>query len=71
MNQALELEATNWIAGASEADLVFLYVDYAEMLEDTRLASARAIMEKFVNKVDTGRARSKETYAEMKAWLEE
>ncbi len=34
-----------------------------------RLASARAIMEKFVNKVDTGRARSKETYTEMKAWL--
>jgi hypothetical protein len=36
-----------------------------------RETSARAIMEKFVNKVDTGMARSKETYAEMKAWLEE
>jgi hypothetical protein len=31
--------------------------------------AARAIMEKFVNKVETGRARSKETYAEMKEWL--
>ena len=32
---------------------------------------ARAIMEKFIFKVDEGLARSKETYAEMKAWLEE
>lgn len=39
-------------------------------LED-REASARAIMEKFVNKVDSGMARSKETYAEMKEWLKE
>ena len=36
-----------------------------------RVANARAIMEKFVNKVDTGMARSTETYAEMKAWLED
>ncbi len=35
------------------------------------IASARSIMEKFVFKVDTGRARSKETYAEMKEWLED
>ena len=38
---------------------------------EARETSARAIMEKFVNKVDTGIARSKETYREMKAWLEE
>ena len=37
---------------------------------ETRESTARAIMEKFVFKVDEGLARSKETYAEMKAWLE-
>jgi len=36
-----------------------------------KLASARSIMEKFVDKVDTGRARSKETYAEMKEWMDD
>ena len=30
---------------------------------------AKAIMEKFVNKCRTGRARSVETYAEMTTWL--
>lgn len=45
----------------------------AEVLYNARmrLVSAQKIMEKFVNKVDTGRARSKETYAEMKEWLED
>ena len=38
---------------------------------EARLASARAIMLKFVGKVDRGMAKSVETYAEMKAWLEE
>ena len=36
-----------------------------------QLASARAIMQKFVDKVDRGMARSIETYAEMKQWMEE
>ena len=36
-----------------------------------QLASARAIMQKFVDKVDRGMARSTETYAEMTEWLEE
>ena len=36
-----------------------------------RLASARAIMQKFVSKVDRGMAKSVETYAEMTEWLEE
>ena len=36
-----------------------------------QLASARAIMQKFVDKVDSGLARSTETYAEMKQWLED
>ena len=47
----------------------FWYLEF----DDTRpkLASARAIMQKFVSKVDTGTARSTETYREMKAWLEE
>ena len=38
---------------------------------ENRLASARAIMQRFVDKVDTGRARSKETYGEMKQWMED
>lgn len=38
---------------------------------EARLASARAIMEKFVGKVDRGMAKSVETYAEMTEWLEE
>ena len=36
-----------------------------------QLASARAIMQRFVDKVDSGRARSTETYAEMKEWLDD
>ena len=36
-----------------------------------QLTSARAIMQKFVDKVDRGMARSIETYAEMKQWMEE
>ena len=36
-----------------------------------RLASARAIMQKFVDKVDRGEARSTVTYTEMKQWMEE
>jgi len=36
-----------------------------------RLASARAIMQKFVGKVNRGMARSVETYAEMKEWLDD
>ena len=38
---------------------------------EAREASARAIMEKFVGKVDRGMAKSVETYAEMKEWLDE
>ena len=36
-----------------------------------QLASARAIMQRFVDKVDSGLARSTETYAEMKQWMED
>ena len=36
-----------------------------------KLASARAIMQKFVDKVDRGMAKSIETYTEMKQWMEE
>ena len=39
--------------------------------QEAREASARAIMEKFVFKVDEGRAISTETYAEMKEWLDD
>ena len=37
----------------------------------SKLASARAIMQKFVDKVDRGEARSTVTYTEMKQWMEE
>ena len=36
-----------------------------------QLASARAIMQKFVDKVERGMAKSIETYAEMKQWMED
>jgi len=42
----------------------------AERLEE-REDQARAIMQKFVDKVDRGMARSVETYAEMKQWMED
>ena len=38
---------------------------------EIRLASARAIMQKFVDKVERGMAKSIETYTEMKEWMEE
>ena len=38
---------------------------------EARLASARAIMQKFVDKVERGMAKSIETYAEMKEWLDD
>ena len=40
-------------------------------LLEASLASASAIMQKFVDKVDRGMARSIETYAEMKQWMED
>ena len=38
---------------------------------EARESQARAIMQKFVGKVDRGMARSVETYAEMKEWLDD
>ena len=38
---------------------------------EKNVTSARAIMQKFVDKVDSGLARSTETYAEMKQWMED
>lgn len=46
------------------------YKDRCEDLGD-KLKVAIALCEKFVNKVETGRARSRETYAEALAFLEE
>ena len=54
-----------WIVG----DLQEIGVQSTQL--EARLASARAIMQKFVDKVDRGMARSTETYAEMKEWLDE
>ena len=46
-----------------------LQAHIAQLKEEN--ASARAIMQKFVDKVDRGMARSTETYAEMKEWLDD
>ena len=53
---------SNWMDSQVLSDLKYL-VD--------RLASARAIMQKFVDKVDRGMAKSIETYTEMKQWMED
>ena len=45
-------------------------VTEAKQLEK-KIKAARAIMQRFVDKVDSGRARSTETYAEMKEWLDD
>ena len=39
------------------------------MNEKEAIKDARDIMQKFITKVETGRARSKETYAEMTSWM--
>ena len=44
---------------------------YAISVIEDDLTSARAIMLKFVGKVDRGMAKSVETYAEMKEWLDD
>ena len=50
--------------------LIYDLCDRVDRLGDKNKA-ARAIMQKFVDKVDSGRARSTETYAEMKEWLDD
>ena len=61
-----QLEAEN--RGLIEADKYY----YANTIKiEAKNASARAIMQKFVDKVDRGMARSTETYAEMKEWMED
>ena len=55
-----------WSGRTADANLI----TKAPVMYD-QLASARAIMQKFVDKVDRGMARSIETYAEMKQWMEE
>ena len=60
----------HYLGTTHASELLLEYASEVAQLE-ARLASARAIMEKFVHKVDTGRARSKETYAEMKQWMED
>ena len=60
---------STWMAGYAQP-LVEECADEADQ-QESRLASARAIMQKFVDKVDRGMARSTETYAEMKEWLDE
>ena len=46
-----------------------IHGDVIDLLDE--VASARAIMQRFVDKVDSGLARSTETYAEMKQWMED
>ena len=62
IRKATDSPLSNWMDSQVLSDLKYL-VD--------RLASARAIMQKFVDKVDRGMAKSIETYAEMKQWMEE
>ena len=50
-----------------DAELLFCIADAIEL----KLTSARAIMQRFVDKVDRGLARSTETYGEMKQWMED
>lgn len=62
IRKATDSPLSNWMDSQVLSDLKYL-VD--------RLASARAIMQKFVDKVDRGMAKSIETYTEMKQWMEE
>ena len=63
------------IAVAWESDKVarVFNVEYLGRAQkaESKNASARAIMQKFVDKVDRYEARSTVTYAEMKQWMEE
>jgi len=73
--------AENGLADWQEGDVYRYVMEYGHphwtdivgyiLATEARLASARAIMQRFVDKVDTGRARSTETYAEMKQWMED
>jgi len=62
IRKATDSPLSNWMDSQVLSDLKYL-VD--------RLASARAIMQKFVDKVDRGMAKSIETYTEMKQWMED
>ena len=66
LSKAIHLENayTNLMNSHAQALLEYHVAKDAE-------ASARAIMQKFVDKVDSGLARSTETYAEMKQWMED
>ena len=57
--------------GVTDVEAYVHYKSCAKHPLTARLASARAIMQKFVDKVDRGMARSIETYAEMKQWMED
>ena len=59
----------HWVNNFAVALVIRELKSQLDQLE-TRESTARAIMEKFIFKVDEGLARSKETYAEMKAWLD-
>ena len=50
---------------------VSLELAMAEASLVCKINKARAIMQRFVDKVDCGLARSTETYAEMKEWLDD
>ena len=55
-----------WSGRTADAELIA----QAPAMYD-RLASARAIMQKFVDKVDRGVFKTRVTYAEMKQWMED
>ena len=62
IRKATDSPLSNWMDSQVLSDLKYL---------TARLASARAIMQKFVDKVDRGMAKSIETYTEMKQWMED
>jgi len=68
-----QLETEIAVAWESDRAARVFNVEYLGRAQkaEAKNASARAIMQKFVDKVDSGLARSTETYGEMKEWLDE
>ena len=69
------IETLQWWANfadiSSEGKEQHLKMIQEVVKQQAQLASARAIMQRFVDKVDSGLARSTETYGEMKQWMED
>ena len=66
----VEIDGTQFAAPESVLLLLKAVSEERDKLKKKN-SQARAIMQRFVDKVDSGLARSTETYAEMKQWMEE